>query len=150
MVCTARIGEASNPLIPDGGADIVLSFELLETLRAMCKANENTAIIASTETMVPLSVSTQKTRYPSLEEVRKGVEAVSETSVFIDSRRIAEEEGVPISSNVVMVGALAGAGKTGIAPHHFEKAVETSIRRNVAENHRAFKRGFEEGKAISA
>ena len=150
VVCTARIGEASNPLIRDGGADIVLSFELLETLRAMCKASKNTAVVASTEMMVPLSVSTQKTRYPSLEEVRKGVEAVSKTSVFIDSRRIAEEEGVPISSNVVMVGALAGTSRTGIAAHHFENAVKMSIRRDVAENQRAFQRGFEEGRAISA
>ncbi len=150
VVCTARIGEMSNPLIRDGGADIVLSFELLETLRAMCKAHRGTTVVASTETMVPLSVSTQKMTYPSLEEVRKGVEAASRMSVFVDSRRIAEEEGVPISSNVVMVGALAGTGATGIDPRYFEEAVEVSIRRSVAENRKAFARGVEEGRLASA
>src|SRR5512136_2187312 len=58
VVCTARIGEVSSSLIPDGGADVIVSFELLETLRALIKASERTVVIASTERIVPLSVST--------------------------------------------------------------------------------------------
>src|SRR4030066_1123786 len=69
VVCTARIGDVYSPLIPDGQADLILSFELLETLRALCKANEDTMVISSTEKIVPLSVSTQKLRYPTLEEI---------------------------------------------------------------------------------
>lgn len=147
VVCTARIGDSRDPLISDGGADIVFSLELLETARALCKANDNTIVVASTETMVPLSVSTQKTKYPSLEEVRRRVETASKGVVFIDSRKIAEEEGVPISSNIVMVGALAGTGATGVEPGFFQDAIEMSIRRNIPENRRAFARGVELGQS---
>lgn len=145
VVCTARIGDSSDPLIPDRGADVILSLELLETVRALCKANDDTIVVASTEKMVPLSVSTQKMKYPSLEEVKRRVEGASRGALFIESREIAAEEGVPISSNIVMVGALAGTGATGIDPDFFQKAVEMSISRSIPENRRAFGRGVELG-----
>src|SRR5512137_1184768 len=44
VVCTARIGDVQSPLIPDGQADVILSFELLETMRAACKANKDTIV----------------------------------------------------------------------------------------------------------
>lgn len=146
VVCTARIGDVSGPLISDAGADVILSFELLETLRAICKASEDTLVIASIETWIPMSVSTKKLRYPSIEEVRKRLDSASKRVVFVDSRKMAEEAGAPISSNVVMVGALAGVGITGIDRGHFEEALKQTIPRKIDENLKAFSSGFEEGK----
>jgi indolepyruvate ferredoxin oxidoreductase beta subunit len=146
VVCTARTGEISGPLISDGKADVILSFELLETLRAACKISKDTVVIASTETWIPLSVSTQKMTYPSLDEVRGKLEDISKKTVFIDSRGMAEEAGVPISSNVVMVGALAGTGMTGMERGHFEKALGRTIPRKIDENLVAFSSGFDEGR----
>ena len=143
VICTARIGDFQSPLIPDGQADIIVSFELLETLRAVCKANKNTQVVTSTENIVPLSVSTQKLRYPTLEEIGIQVKKVAKDFVPIDARRLAEESAVPMSSNIVMVGALAGTGRTGIERRYFEKAIEMNIPRWVPENIDAFARGFE-------
>jgi indolepyruvate ferredoxin oxidoreductase beta subunit len=143
VICTARIGDVQSPLIPDGQADIILSFELLETLRAMCKANKNTEVVTSTEKIVPLSVSAQKLRYPTLEEIGIQVKKVAKDFVPIDARKLAEESAVPMSSNIVMVGALAGTGKTNIERRRFEKAIEMNIPRWVPENLDAFARGFE-------
>lgn len=143
VVCTARIGEFYSPLIPDGHADLVLSFELLETLRALCKANANTLVVSSTEKIVPLSVSTQKLRYPTVEEVRIRVKKSAREFVSIDAPDLAEKAGVPMSSNVVMVGALAGSGLTNLLRKHFEKAVEMNIPHKIAENLDAFALGFE-------
>ena len=145
VVCTARIGDVSGPLIPDGAADVILSFELLETLRALCKASPKTMIIASTEKMVPLSVSTQKLKYPSQDEAEEALRKESRRVLLVDSRTMAESAGVPISSNVVMVGALAGTGTTGIAREHFEEALRQSIPRKVEENRKAFSYGYEAG-----
>ena len=145
VVCTARIGDVSGPLIPDGAADVILSFELLETLRALCKASTKTTIIASTEKMVPLSVSTQKLKYPSRDEAEEALRKASRRVLLVDSRTMAENAGVPISSNVVMVGALAGTGTTGIAREHFEEALRQSIPRKVEENKKAFSYGYEAG-----
>ena len=146
VVCTARVGDASGPLISDGKADVILSFELLETLRAKCKAMRNTVVVASTEERIPLSVSKQKMVYPSVEEVRRQMSAVSRRTLLVDARRIAEEAGVPISSNVVMVGALAGTGITGIDRESYEAAVESTIARKVEENRKAFANGYDEAR----
>lgn len=145
VVCTARIGDVSGPLIPDGAADVILSFELLETMRALCKASEKTTIIASTERMVPLSVSTQKLKYPSQEEAEEALRKASRRVLLVDSRTMAEDAGVPISSNVVMVGALAGTGAAGIDRKHFEEALRRSIPRMAEENKKAFSYGYDAG-----
>ena len=143
VVCTARIGDVQSPLIPDGRADLILSFELLETLRAMCKANKDTVVVSSTEKIVPLSVSTQKLRYPTIEEVGAQVRKVAREFAPIDARRLAEDSGVPMSSNIVMIGALAGTGATGLERGHFESAIEMNIPRMIPENLAAFAKGFE-------
>jgi indolepyruvate ferredoxin oxidoreductase beta subunit len=143
VICTARIGDVQSPMIPDGSADIILSFELLETLRAACKANKNTIVVASTEKIVPLSVSSQKLKYPTLEEISIQVKKVAKSFVPIDARKLAEDSAVPMSSNIVMVGALAGTGITGIERRHFEKAVEMNLPRWIPENLDAFAKGLE-------
>jgi len=143
VVCTARIGDMSSALILDGQADVIVSFELLETLRALNKASGKTIVITSTEQIVPLSISTQKLHYPTLEEVRIEVGKVAKIFIQVDAPKLAEDSSVPKSSNIVMVGALAGTGVTGIERRHFEKAVEMNIPRWVPENLEAFAKGFQ-------
>jgi len=143
VVCTARIGNVHSPLIPDGQADVILSFEILETLRALCKASKKTTVVTSTEKIVPLSVSSQKLHYPTIEETRIQVSKSAKDFVAIESAKLAQEAGVPMSSNIVMVGALSGTGMTGLDRNHFEKAVEMNIPRNVPENLAAFAKGFD-------
>jgi len=143
VVCTARIGDVYSPLIPDGQADVVLSFELLETLRAVCKASKKTVVVSSNEKIIPLSVSTQKLKYPTLEEIRRDVTEIAGEFVSIDASKLAVEARVPMSSNIVMVGALAGTGLTNLDKRHFEKAIEMNITRNVRENLAAFSKGLD-------
>jgi Pyruvate/2-oxoacid:ferredoxin oxidoreductase gamma subunit len=122
---------------------LILSFELLETLRALCKANKKTLVISSTEKIMPLSVSTQKLKYPTLEEIAAQARKVAKDFVPIEARRLAEESAVSLSSNLVMVGALAGTGITGIDRRCFEKAIEMNVSRSVPENLKAFEKGFQ-------
>lgn len=143
VVCTARIGNVHSPLIPDGRADVILSFELLETLRALPKASRNTVVVSSTERITPLSVSTKKLRYPGLEDVEAQVVKVARSFVRVEAARLASDSGVPMSSNVVMIGALAGTGITGLERDHFERAIEMNIPKKLSENKRAFAKGYE-------
>ena len=141
--CTARIGDVHSPLIPDGQADVILSFELLETMRALCKASRKTFIISATEKIVPLSVTTQKLTYPNLEDVRAEASRIARGFLDIDASGLARAAGSPLSTNVVMVGALAGTGISGIARRHFEKAVSLNVPAKVEENLKAFKNGLD-------
>ena len=150
VVCTARIGDRAGPLIPDTEADVILSLEMLETLRAECKASKDTVVLSSIERIVPLSVSTQKTRYPSQQEVIDRMSSVAKLVVMVDAVGLANQASVPISSNIVMVGTLAGSGATGLDRDRFEEAVKANIRRNVDENLKAFALGFDQGKRAKA
>lgn len=144
VVCTARIGDFHSPLIPAGKVDVILSFELLETVRAACNASKRTVVISSTERIVPLSVSSQKLKYPTLEDVRASVMQSAKDFIAIDAVKLAEEEGVKMSTNVVMIGALAGTGITGLQRNHFEKAIKMNIQSKQRENLTAFGKGFSE------
>ncbi len=150
VMCTARIGDRAGPLVPDMGADVILSLELLETLRAACKASKDTVVLSSTERLVPLSVSTQKMRYPSQQEVSDKMSSLAKAVVMVDAAGLAAQAGSPISSNVVMVGALAGSGAAGIDADRFEEAVKANIPRKLDENLKAFALGLEAGKAAKA
>ncbi len=144
VICTARIGDVHSPLIPSGKVDAIVSFELLETVRAACNASRRTVVISSTERIVPLSVSSQKLKYPALEEVRTTVMKFAKEFITIDAPKLAEEEGVRMSTNLVMVGGLAGTGITGLARDDFEKAIKMNIKMKHSENQAAFRRGFAE------
>jgi indolepyruvate ferredoxin oxidoreductase beta subunit len=144
VVCTARIGDVHSPLIPAGRVDAILSFELLETVRATCNASKRTVVISSTERIVPLSVSSQKLKYPTLEEVRAGAMRYARDFIAIDTAKLVDEQGVKMSTNIVMVGALAGTGITGLQRDHFERAIKTNIQMRQEENLAAFGRGFSE------
>ena len=144
VVCTARIGDVHSPLIPAGKVDVILSFELLETVRAACNASKRTVVISSMERIVPLSVSSQKLKYPTLEDVRASVMQSAKDFVAIDAVKLAEVEDIKMSTNVVMVGALAGTGMTGLRRDHFEKAIKMNIQSKQGRNLAAFGRGFSE------
>ena len=143
VVCTARIGDVHSPLIPDGQADVILSFELLETMRALCAASKKTVIISSTDKMVPMSVTTGKLHYPTPDEVATAAKKVAGKFLAVDTSKLARDAGTPMASNVVMVGALAGTGITGIDKKHFESAVAANVPRMVEVNLKAFGLGLE-------
>ena len=142
VVCTARIGDVSSPLIPDGSADLLLSFELLETLRGLCKVSKRSLVVASNQRVVPLSVSKQKLSYPTEDYVLNEARRVASRCVIIDAQKIAEGAGAPLSSNVVMIGALAGTQVTGLDQKHFQKAIESVIPRHLDKNMSAFREGI--------
>ncbi len=145
VVCTARIGDMHSPLIPAGQVDAIVSFELLETMRASCEASRKTLVLSSTEKVFPLSASAERAKYPSLEDVRDSVLKKAQNIVLIDAAKLAEEAGARMSTNVVMVGALAGSDRTGLDKGDFEKAIAMNIPARLKENMNAFAKGFEVG-----
>jgi Pyruvate/2-oxoacid:ferredoxin oxidoreductase gamma subunit len=102
-------------------------------------------VLSSTERIVPLSVSTQKLSYPSMGEISESLSPISKKILMIDANKLADQAGVPISSNIVMVGALAGCGASGIGRGHFESAIRSILPRMLEENLDAFSKGFSEG-----
>ena len=79
---TVKIGDVHSPILLDGDADILVGFELPETLRALRKVSGKTTILTSTDTIVPITVSLGKGKYPdpksALAEIEKAGQQIME------------------------------------------------------------------------
>ncbi len=106
VVAHLRFGEkVYSPLIEPGGADIVLSFELLEALRYLPYMHRDTRVIVNTQKILPAPVATGMDTYPPdvIDQLtQRGI------SVFpLDAFAIAKAAGETRAVNMVLVGALA-------------------------------------------
>ncbi len=106
VVAHLRYGErVFSPLIEPGGADLVVAFELIESLRYLTFMSRKTRVIINTQKIYPPSVATGYERYPEgiLERFRElGVAVFS-----IDAFQIATSLKEVRALNMVLVGALS-------------------------------------------
>jgi len=106
VVAHLRYGErVFSPLIERGTADMLISFELMESLRYFPYLNRESRVIVNTQKILPFSVATGKDQYPE-----RVLEAFSERgiSVFlVDVFKIAESLGELRVVNTIVVGALS-------------------------------------------
>ena len=137
------IGEAKSPLISEGEADILVSFEPVETLRLMNKVNKDSLVVTNNRPLPPFTVAIGQATYPDTEaELAKLSEKVRRLVVF-DGQDLAEKAQNPLSLNMVMLGALFAVGDLAVPV----KAIKKMIRQNTKErfvksNLKAFDLGF--------
>jgi indolepyruvate ferredoxin oxidoreductase, beta subunit len=106
------IGGAKSPLIGKGDADVLLSFEPLEAVRALPYCSQRTVAVVNTRSIVPFTVSLGQGKYPPLDELRARIEAGVGRAHFLAATELAEQAGNPMALNAVLLGALCG----GILP----------------------------------
>jgi len=145
VVCHVRIGNIHSPLIPDGGADAIVSMEPLEALRHIEKISKDGIVLTDITPVIPPNVSIGKAVYPPLEKIF-GEMAKKCKLVKIDALKIAKEAGNAITRNIVMLGALAEMDIFPIGKEKILSMVKKSVpEKYVALNEKAFVMG---GKAV--
>ena len=94
-----------SPLIRKGEADILFSFEILETMRYLDYLKKECVILVNNQKILPPSVSMGKENYPdqSLSLLKNHFSQVS----VVDALAIAEKSGNPKAVNVAFTGALS-------------------------------------------
>ena len=106
VVAHVRFGEKIySPLICRGGADFVVAFELLESLRHLPYMNTHTRVIVNSQKIYPSSVATGGEEYPggTVEELKKrGL-----STYTLDALETAKSVGEVRAVNMVMTGALS-------------------------------------------
>jgi len=148
VTCTVVLGDAHSPLVGEGGADILLGFEPIETLRAIDRANKDTWIITSTSPIVPFTASVGEEKYPEVDDVVAALKEASQKVVTIDSLGLAQQAGAAISANVVMLGALSATPGFSLRPEAIVSAFDGLLPKKAAEtNKKAFELGREEAMA---
>ncbi len=135
------------PLIPEGGGDVIVGLEPMETLRvAAMYANPSTKVIVNPRPNYPLMVLYGAMEYPEVDELIKRLEEMTEVVKVVESTELAKKAGEAMASNVVMVGALAGSGWAPISVDTFTNVLEQVIPQKVlAINREAFRLGIESG-----
>ncbi|MBW1998064.1 MAG: indolepyruvate oxidoreductase subunit beta [Deltaproteobacteria bacterium] len=116
------IGNMTSPIVSEGEADILVGFEPVETARALGKCNRQTTVITNTHPLPPFTVSLGQGKYPSVDELLDKMQAKVDRVIALDGDELAQEAGNPLSLNIVMLGALIGAG---VVPVPGEKMKET-------------------------
>ena len=94
-----------SPLIAQGDADIILSFEQLEAIRWQHYLKKDGVIVCNTQTIDPMPVIIGKVEYP--EGIIDRIKESGKKIVTINAIEIANELGNSKCANVVMLGLLA-------------------------------------------
>ena len=116
------------PLIPEGKAHVILSLEPMETLRTLhIYGNPQVTTLTNFHPVYPVGVLSQRLVYPDLDAIKDAIQRLSKTSSFVNATEIAIELGAPIASNMVMLGALAGAEQVPLSEEDVEEEIKTTF-----------------------
>lgn len=126
----------ASPVIPEGGASLLLAFEPLEALRYLPWLAPGAAILSASTPVRNIP------NYPDIDLVLGRLGGIPGARV-IDADALAREAGNPKAANMVLVGAAAKL--LPFPPARLEEAIRTSFARKgesvVAANLRAFEHG---------
>lgn len=107
VVNHTRIGCRYSPMVSSGGADIILALEPAEALRFAHFLSSDGVALVNINPVLPVTVTTGKAHYPSLEEIVSPMRGICKEVKAMDATALAKKAGTAQAMNVVMLGALA-------------------------------------------
>ena len=133
-----------SPLPPDGGGDVIVGLEPLETLRVLGQyGNPETDVITNLRPIYPIDVLSGEAEYPTPDRIKELITQLSHKSWFVNASDIALELRAAILTNIVMVGALVATKLTPLPIELFKKELMESMSGERLEmNLKAFSKGF--------
>lgn len=137
-------GDAESTIISDGEADVFVSFEPAEALRALKKCQAKTVSIINLSPLPPFTVAIGRGVYPDLAEVTRLIKEKTARLIAFDAVALATEAGSVMAVNMVLLGALAQTGVLPLTTEHIKTAIRTRTKQAFADiNIKAFDLGFQ-------
>jgi indolepyruvate ferredoxin oxidoreductase beta subunit len=121
-----RLGDdALTPLVPEGGADLVLGLERLEALRGAVQfLKKGGRVIYYDTAYQPVAVRMGAAKYPGVSEVEAGVKALGGEVSPVAVKDLPD----PRMQNVALLGRLAGLGAVpGLPAGEIEAALRELV-----------------------
>jgi indolepyruvate ferredoxin oxidoreductase beta subunit len=136
-------GETNNPQIRKLEADVLIGFEPAEAVRrGVTYLKKDGLALINTRKTAPVEVVSGMMSYPDMNKLIGILERVTENIHQFDATGIAEEAGDPITTNIVMLGAIVESGLLPYSEETVLEALKDSLRPQFLEmNMRAFKLG---------
>ena len=128
-----------SPIVGDGEADMIVSFEKIEAVRMVSYLKEGGIIITDNREIYPMPVLTGAAEYPhdAIEELKKAVPNV----VVVEAYNVAEELGNVKAQNIVLLGALVK--QMGLEDIDWKSLIEKNVPAKMASlNLKAFEKGY--------
>ena len=128
-----------SPIISEGEADIIVSFEELEAYRWLSYLKKDGTLIVNTQQIEPMPVIIGAEKYP--ENIVNKIEAKTDGIISVDALAKANEAGNSKAVNVVLLGVLAK--NSGITKDKWIDAVKATVPAKFLEvNLKAFELGY--------
>ena len=135
-------GEAYSPLIPFGGADMLLAFEPGEAVRNLRYLKKGGITVVNTSAVKPVTESLKETGYDGSEMTAYLKEKCS--CIFVNAEEVCRPFGSTKFFNIIMLGVAAGSGHLGLEKDTLLKQIEQRVpSRFLDVNLRAFQTGIE-------
>lgn len=137
-----RMGnELYGPIIPSRQADFMLGMELAETVRGIDMVRPGGTVIASSHTIVPVSVNLGISSYDP-GRLAGYLRERAENVILLDTDDLCRRAGHPRTGNVVMLGCLSALPGLPFSPDGLLRAIMEYIPEKLREiNSRAFEIG---------
>ena len=123
VVSHVRIGDQIySPLIPKGGADVIIAFEPAEAVRCLPYLKKNGTVIVNTKPVIPVTASLGIGSYTGAEMIQYLREHV-QNLIVVNGDEIAEKLHSAKALNVALLGAAAKSGALGLSIEELEDVI---------------------------
>ncbi len=91
-MCHVRLGPSASPAIPTGEADILLSLEMSEVLRALPLARRGALAFISAYRRLPIAAGVTGIHYPTRDEIAQALHEAGVTPLFVPEDTAGQSE----------------------------------------------------------
>jgi len=140
--------EIYSPLIPYGEANVLLSMEAIEALRNIEFLKKEGTIILNDYIWHPVyetfvRVKDPENDYITIEKIIEKLEKITSKIIIINALELANQAGNPLTSNVVLLGALAKEDNFPLKIDDIRKTIPLIVpEKAIDANLRALELGF--------
>jgi len=128
------------PMLEEGGADFLIGFEWLETLRRLSYVNPQGTIVVNDCRLVPIMVSSGEMEYPDKEFILSELKKATKKVHVIPGLQTALDLGNARTLNIVVMGALSGLLEPSI--EIWEEVIKKRVPQKLIDlNLEAFRKG---------
>lgn len=128
VVSHVRLGSnAYSPLIPHGGADVLIAFEPCEAVRSIAYLREGGVVAVSSKAVQPVSASLTGKAFDAesmIEFLKKHASRV----MVLDTDSLCAQLGSSKAANTLLLGAAVSSGMLGVTMEDLKAALKVLVK----------------------
>lgn len=145
IIVHVRIGDqVVSPLIQRGSGDVLLGFEILESVRALPLLKRKGTAVLNMKFIPPATVLQELVERPKTEELIDFIRRKALRLYEVEGNGLAIQAGNNLATNIVLLGALSAILENPVNVESLRKAISNRFKKKYFDtNFRAFQLGRE-------